>query len=126
MEMNRSKKMTGWMMGALCLMPQGTSAQSRLYEQHFDLQEVELLDGPFKTARDRNIGLLLKYDADRLMTPFVRQAGLPSFENWGLSSWSLEGHVGGLSRHFPWLTLPQKTRRRGTGSRKGSTIASVS
>lgn len=63
-------------MGALCLMPQGTSAQSRLYEQHFDLQEVELLDGPFKTAMDRNIGLLLKYDADRLMTPFVRQAGL--------------------------------------------------
>ena len=130
MKTNRSKKMMGWMMGALCLMPQGTSAQSRLYEQHFDLQEVELLDGPFKTAMDRNIGLLLKYDADRLMTPFVRQAGLdkdgsaykgwteahPSFENWGLSSWSLEGHVGGhyltaLSLAYA-ATKDQETRDR--------------
>ena len=99
--------MMGWMLGAICLFPQGASAQSKLYEQHFDLQEVELLDGPFKKAMDTNIELLLKYDADRLMTPFIRQAGLdkegsaykgwlqahPSFENCGLSSWSLEGHV---------------------------------
>lgn len=84
-------------------------AQSKLYPQHFDLSEVELLDSPFKTAMLKNAELLLKYDADRLMTPFIRQAGLdkagskyqgwvsahPSFSNWGLSSWSLEGHVGG-------------------------------
>ena len=53
---------------------------------------------------------LLEYDTDRLLAPFIRQAGLhnvaggkysgwldrhPSFSNWGLSSWSLEGHVGG-------------------------------
>ncbi len=107
--MKKMKKMMGWILGAICLFPQGASAQSKLYEQHFDIQEVELLDGPFKKAMDTNIELLLKYDADRLMTPFIRQAGLdkegsaykgwlqahPSFENWGLSSWSLEGHVGG-------------------------------
>lgn len=85
-------------------------AQHEIYPQHFDLEQVTLLDGPFKTAMDTNVDLLLKYDVDRLLTPFIRQAGLtsqssskyynwqtkhPSFSNWGLSNWSLEGHVGG-------------------------------
>ncbi len=88
------------------------NAQSVLYPQHFDLEEVTLLDGPFRKALVTNSELLLKYDADRLMTPFVRESGLskttnrtnkyynwvskhPSFPNWGQSDWSLEGHVGG-------------------------------
>ena len=86
------------------------NAQSQLYPQHFDLAEVTLLDSPLKTAMEINDALLLRYDADRLMAPFIRQAGLhqdasskyygwlgqhPSFQNWGLDSWSLEGHVGG-------------------------------
>lgn len=86
------------------------SAQSQLYPQHFDLSEIQLLDCPQRDMMILNAELLLKYDADRLMTPFVRQAGLsnksgskyygwvskhPSFSNWGLDSWSLEGHVGG-------------------------------
>ena len=87
-------------------------AQSELYPQHFDLEEVTLSDGPLRQAMLTNAQLLLQYDANRLMTPFVRQAGLsattdttspyyqwatrhPSFTNWALSSWSLEGHVGG-------------------------------
>lgn len=85
-------------------------AQSELYPQHFDLEQVRLLDSPQKQAMERNNALLLQYDADRLLTPFIRQAGLhqveggkyygwldahPTFSNWGLSSWSLEGHVGG-------------------------------
>ena len=52
------------------------TAQSRLYPHHFDLSEVTLLESPFKTAMDLNIKTLLEYDADRLLTPFVRQAGL--------------------------------------------------
>lgn len=95
------------------------NAQSQLYPQHFNLDEVTLLDGQHRDMMIINAKLLLDYDADRLMTPFVRQAGLdgnvkiaenptgasskykgwvakhPSFSNWGLSSWSLEGHVGG-------------------------------
>lgn len=85
-------------------------AQTEIYPQHFDLEKVTLLESPFKKAMDVNTELLLKYDVDRLLTPFIRQAGLtsvqsskyynwqakhPSFSNWGLSSWSLEGHVGG-------------------------------
>ncbi len=87
-----------------------TTAQSEIYPQHFDLEEVRLLDSPMKQAMETNNALLLQYDTDRLLTPFIRQAGLadkadskyygwtkqhPSFQNWGLSSWSLEGHVGG-------------------------------
>lgn len=91
----------------LVFLPSIIVAQSKLYPQHFDLTEIRLLDSPFKAAQDGNAHLLLDYDADRLMTPFVRQAGLtsgryadwvsrhPSFSNWGLSDWSLEGHVGG-------------------------------
>ena len=87
-------------------------AQSELYPQHFDLKEVVLSDGPMRTALITNSRTLLQYDADRLMTPFVREAGLakttdtknkyynwltkhPTFRNWGDSGWSLEGHVGG-------------------------------
>ena len=89
------------------------TAQSLLYPKHFDLQEVTLTDGPMKTAMDKNIELLMKYDVDRLLTPFVRQAGLsatkdgksayynwegkhPNFPNWGGDAgFDLSGHVGG-------------------------------
>jgi len=108
--MKKSSKVSAVIALLLCLTATtDLKAQSHLYPQHFDLQEVELLDSPFKTAMHINAELLLKYDADRLMTPFIRQAGLdksgskyqgwiaahPSFSNWGLSDWSLEGHVGG-------------------------------
>ncbi len=94
----------------LCL----TSArgQSELYPKHFDLEQVTLLDGPMKQAMDLNIEVLLQYDVDRLLTPYVRQSGLaattnatsryykweslhPSFPNWGDASFNLDGHVGG-------------------------------
>lgn len=87
-------------------------AQSEIYRQHFNLEEIELLEGPFKSAQDLNIQLLLSYDANRLLTPFVRQSGLsattdknnpyyqweqkhPNHENWGSGSFRLDGHVGG-------------------------------
>lgn len=90
----------------------GVQAQSLLYPKHFDLQEVTLTDGPMKTAMDKNIELLMKYDGDRLLTPFVRQSGLadtndsqsayyrwttkhPNFQNWGGDGFDLSGHVGG-------------------------------
>ena len=91
----------------------GANAQSLLYPKHFNLHEVTLLDGPMKTAMDKNIELLMQYDTDRLLTPFVRQAGLasttdntsryyhwltkhPNFPNWGGDAgFDLSGHVGG-------------------------------
>ena len=82
-------------------------AQSMLYPHHFDLSEVTLFDSPFKTAMELNFKVLLDYDADRLLAPFVRQAGLntgdyagwqtlhPNFANWGGNGFDLSGHVGG-------------------------------
>ncbi|MCD7721951.1 MAG: glycoside hydrolase family 127 protein [Prevotellaceae bacterium] len=97
----------------LALTTGAAMAQTALYPQHFALSEVTLLDSPFKTAMDRNFQQLLQYDTDRLLTPFVRQAGLsettdtespyynwetlhPNFENWAWNpSFALDGHVGG-------------------------------
>jgi DUF1680 family protein len=99
--------------GLLAVMALTATAQNQLYPKHFNLHEVTLTDGPFKTAQDKNIEMLLQYDTDRLLTPFVRQAGLsattdtqspyyqweqkhPNFKNWGGDAgFDLSGHVGG-------------------------------
>jgi len=71
------------------------TAQDRLYPNEFPLGDVKLLDGPFKHARDLNIEVLLKYDVDRLLAPYRKEAGLPEkakcYPNWE----GLDGHVGG-------------------------------
>ena len=54
----------------------GLKAQHTLYPNRFDLQEVTLLDSPFKTAQDMNYQILLQYDVDRMLTPYIRQSGL--------------------------------------------------
>src|SRR5678816_2344687 len=72
-----------------------SSAQDKLYRNEFSLADVTLLDGPFKHARDLNIQTLLKYDVDRLLAGYRKEAGLPekakSYSNWD----GLDGHVGG-------------------------------
>lgn len=70
------------------------SAQSKLYPNEFDLQDVKLGDGPFLHAREVNVNVLKQYDTDRLIAPYLKTAGLPaakSFDNWI----GLDGHVGG-------------------------------
>ncbi|MFA5044376.1 MAG: beta-L-arabinofuranosidase domain-containing protein [Paludibacter sp.] len=70
-------------------------AQDKLYSTSFPLGDVTLLDGPFKHARDLNITTLLKYDVDRLLAPYLKEAGLTpkgaSYINWI----GLDGHIGG-------------------------------
>ena len=70
-------------------------AQDRLYADEFPLGDVTLLDGPLKKARDLNINTLLKYGCDRLLAPYLKEAGLTpkgkSYPNWD----GLDGHVGG-------------------------------
>ncbi len=71
------------------------SAQERLYTNEFPLQDVTLLNSPFKTARDLNIKTLLQYKVDRLLAPYRKEAGLvpkdSSYPNWI----GLDGHIGG-------------------------------
>lgn len=63
--------------------------------ESFPLQEVRLLDGPFKHACDLDVRVLLQYDTDRMLAPFRREAGLPKkaevFSNWA----GMDGHVSG-------------------------------
>ena len=71
------------------------TAQNGLYANEFPLGDVTLLEGPLKHARDLNIKTLLKYDCDRLLAPYRKEAGLEpkakTYPNWD----GLDGHVGG-------------------------------
>ena len=119
-------------------------AQEQLYPHHFNLSEVTLLDSPMKQAMDLNIRVLLDYDTDRLLTPFIRQAGLttgrytnwlllhPNFKNWGGNGFDLSGHVGGhylsalaMALPSPWPMPPARTSRLALCSSRDSTICSV-
>jgi len=70
-------------------------AQNKLYPNEFPLGDVKLLDSPFKHARDLNIEVLLKYDVDRMLSPYRKEAGLPekakTYPNWD----GLDGHIAG-------------------------------
>jgi uncharacterized protein len=65
--------------------------------QTFHLSDVELLDSPFQQAQQASMQYILELDVDRLLAPFIKDAGLtPPAENYG--SWEntgLDGHVGG-------------------------------
>ncbi|MDR0542529.1 MAG: glycoside hydrolase family 127 protein, partial [Dysgonamonadaceae bacterium] len=71
------------------------NAQEKLYKNAFPLSDVKLLDGPFKHACELNLQVLLRYDVDRLLAPYLHEAGLPKkaeyFPNWQ----GLDGHIAG-------------------------------
>ncbi len=73
----------------------GVNAQDKLYPNEFPLGQVTITDGVLKHARDLNINTLLKYDCDRLLAPYRKEAGLQpkakTYPNWD----GLDGHVGG-------------------------------
>ena len=92
--MKIQKKITILFLGLSLIMSE-TQSQEKLYPNEFPLEDVTLLEGLFKHARDLNIEVLLKYDVDRFMAPYRKEAGLkpkaPSYPNWE----GLDGHVGG-------------------------------
>jgi DUF1680 family protein len=63
----------------------------------FDLAQVRLLDGPFRSAQNRAREYLLAHEVDRLVAPFRVEAGLepkaPPYGNW--EGTGLGGHTGG-------------------------------
>lgn len=63
----------------------------------FDLQQVRITDGPFAHAMHTNVNYLLAMEPDRLLAPYLREAGLTSkaesYGNWENSG--LDGHIGG-------------------------------
>lgn len=65
----------------------------------FELSDVQLLESPFKKAMELDGEYLMKLDPDRLLAPFLREAGLePKAENYG--GWEDNGVMGeGLDGH---------------------------
>ncbi|MDC6390548.1 glycoside hydrolase family 127 protein [Maribacter sp. PR1] len=65
--------------------------------QPFELQDVRLLEGPFKNAQDVDMQYILELEPDRLLAPYLIDAGFPTKENrygnW--ESIGLDGHIGG-------------------------------
>jgi DUF1680 family protein len=63
----------------------------------FPLADVRLGAGPFLDAQTTNLNYLMAMEPDRLLAPFLREAGLeprqPSYGNW--ESTGLDGHMGG-------------------------------
>ncbi|MFD2744674.1 MULTISPECIES: glycoside hydrolase family 127 protein [Sphingobacterium] len=61
------------------------------------IKQVRLLESPFLKAQSLNRDYLLALDANRLLAPFLREAGLPakaaSYTNWENSG--LDGHTAG-------------------------------
>ncbi|MEV3939238.1 beta-L-arabinofuranosidase domain-containing protein [Glycomyces sp. NPDC049804] len=63
----------------------------------FPLSHVTLLESPFSRAVRTDLAYVLSLDPDRLLAPFLREAGLEpraaSYRNWEISE--MAGHIGG-------------------------------
>jgi DUF1680 family protein len=63
----------------------------------FPLSAVRLTASPFLEAQQTDLRYIMALDPDRLMAPFLREAGLPAkqptYGNW--ESTGLDGHMGG-------------------------------
>lgn len=63
----------------------------------FPLRDVRLGPGPFLDAQTTDLNYLMAMEPDRLLAPFLREAGLPvrqpGYGNWESSG--LDGHMGG-------------------------------
>lgn len=91
-----SRKMTRFLLIVVCFVqPILASAQSSLHA--FKLQQVALLPGVFKDAQQTDKTYMLALDPDRLLAPYLTEAGLtPKKKNYG--NWEntgLDGHIGG-------------------------------
>ena len=64
---------------------------------YFPLDDVQLLDSPFKNAQEVNKEYLLTLNPDRLLAPYRKEAGLQplkeSYTNW--ENTGLDGHIAG-------------------------------
>ncbi len=63
----------------------------------FPLADVRLTPGPFLDAQTTDLNYMMAMEPDRLLAPFLREAGLaprqPGYGNW--ESTGLDGHMGG-------------------------------
>ncbi|HSD06737.1 glycoside hydrolase family 127 protein [Flavobacterium sp.] len=73
----------------------GTSVTAQM--QSFDLKDVRLKDGPFKNAQDVDFKYIMDLNPDKLLAPYLLDAGIPPksnrYGNW--ESIGLDGHIAG-------------------------------
>lgn len=81
----------------LLIITLSASAQMPSKISYFKLQDVQLLPGIFKDAENTDLKYIMALDPDRLLAPYLREAGLPpkaeSYPNW--ENTGLDGHIGG-------------------------------
>ena len=74
-----------------------TNAQIPTKIESFKIADVRLTESPFMHAQEMDICYLLGLNADRLLAPYMKEAGLtPKAENY--TNWEntgLDGHIGG-------------------------------
>jgi DUF1680 family protein len=80
----------------VCLSPLSDVLANTAVEP-FALRDVTLLEGPFKNAQEIDRKYILAHDPNRLLAPFLKEAGLdpraPFYPDW--ESGGLGGHTGG-------------------------------
>ena len=90
-----SLKKAGLVVGTLILSANGFAQQSQL--SLFDLKDVKLHESMFEEAMHTDLDYIMQMDPDRLLAPFLREAGLEpkaeSYPNW--ENTGLDGHIGG-------------------------------
>lgn len=81
-------------LAALALLVSSAWAQAA---ELFPLADVRLTSGPFLDAQTTDLNYMMAMEPDRLLAPFLREAGLaprqPGYGNW--ESTGLDGHMGG-------------------------------
>jgi DUF1680 family protein len=86
--------------------------------QLFDLSQVRLLDGPFKTAQETDAAYLLKLVPDRLLSWFRKESGLApkgevygGWESAGVAGHTLGHYLSAISQMYAATGDPEMLRR---------------
>ncbi len=83
--------------GMVLLQALMVTGQNNIGVSSFEPEQVSLLEGPFKNAKEVDLNYILELGPDRLLSPFRREAGLTpkaeSYPNWENSG--LDGHIAG-------------------------------
>lgn len=95
--MNKMTKQMVLTLIAATIVSQPLAAQTKTVAESFRVSDVRLEASPFKHAEDMDIRYLLALDPDRLLAPYLKEAGLKpkadNYTNW--ENTGLDGHVGG-------------------------------
>src|SRR5690606_26380327 len=82
---------------SICIAVFFTAFLATAQMQSFKLQDVRITEGPFKNAQDVDFKYILDLKPDKLLAPYLIDAGLPTkddrYGNW--ESIGLDGHIAG-------------------------------